>query len=274
MSDISKDLENLNKALEATHELQPGPALNTTDLTQMADPYLTDAAKTALAKKSTSQVIVDNGEAYVSVYLCAMSIVGEEEEAVKELAGAVNLLVEKGLVHSALARFSSVRLAEMPRQHPGAVVLVFPLVPAKREQEARDIAGSYLMREGEMPDPSILDKTLPEGQFFADIRVWSLDQAPKDEKGYFDSDKAAQIQVEQYLKVLPEGTFLVSCHKKAITDLSVPYEVIFSNPLLPSIKEVSLQHIRHLERVRGEVKQMNLLVGVEYTTRDDKKIKF
>lgn len=266
MSDMSfkDDADELIKALESDKTVV-APVLRITDETVLASKYLSPLAQERLSVKATSQVIQVPGtmKAYMAVYLCTRVRDTSIEKAVCALAGVLNVLADKGYIHSCLANFASLPLAQMPMEHPSSVVLCFPLVPADKIGEVKEIAGKLMTEEGGCGDKmESIEKELSEGLFFAEIRIYHnsmmLSKSVEDKLEY---------QIQKYLNVLPKGTEVISKKQCAIVDLSILYEVVFFNPLMKAFKEVRLQQMRHCAIVDGNLEQFNLLTGIEYIKR-------
>lgn len=113
-------------------------------------------------------------------------------------------------------------------------------------------------------------KELPEGQFYTKIMIPAWPDMEKD--NVINLEHILQKNIEEHLSVLPKGTSLVSTTRHSVEDLCVPYEVIFYNPSFKSIKEVELKYVRHVEATEDKVTLLNLVVGIEYKTRDGKTL--
>lgn len=268
LNELNESLKELNETLEdGQSTLAQGSALSITDEGTLARKYLSSLAQERLSTKSTTIIVQERGtmKAYMAIYLCTRVRNDNIEKGVEALSGVLNVLAEKGYIHSCLAPMSSLQLAIMPMQHPSSVVLCFPLVPADKVDEIKQIAGNLMTSEsgvGECLDT--IDKELPEGQFYAEIRVSHGLTTLKS----FSVEDALKEQIQEHLKVLPKGTEVISVNQCAIIGLFISYEVIFYNPLMKSIKEVKLYHIRFAEVVDNHLEQFNLFKSVEYIKRD------
>lgn len=268
MSNFTDSLDDLNETLKeiekSAKDLVVGPPLQVTDHLDQATFYLSKAAILALSKKATTQVVQVPGtmQAFMAIYLCGVVKSDNTEHGVKKIASVSNVLAEKGYIHSCLAHMSSIKFAQIPKQYDSSVVFCFPLVPADKVEEIRALSEGLMTEEGGIGlrlDKE--EKELPEGQFYGEVY---LTVHPFDGLSKEDSLKK---HIQEYLNVLPEGTEVVSTKQCAIVSLAVPYEVIFSNPLMKAFKEVKLNHTRHCEIVDGHLKQFNLFNSIEYIKR-------
>lgn len=271
MSDFKSDLKELVKALEASkYSVARGPVLKTEDQMAVADKYLTEGAKSDLAKKSTTLTVKkDDGTLYVCVYFGVRVRSSNTEHGVEKISKIINELSADGLIHSTLAPVLSIEFARMPLQAPTAAVLCYVLVPYEKQEEIKKRYSNASIEEGAAPpDAEDCKPVLADGEFLTEVRISSVaammgvgDQSPV---------SMLQDQVEQYLSLLPKGTVVKEIVPCAITDLSVPYEVKFYNPLMKRFKYVDLDYVRFAEVVDEKLEQFNLLLGVRYMDADKK----
>jgi hypothetical protein len=268
MGDTQKALNTLQETLTAKPEdLTSDPPFLMIDRMDMADKYLTEASKEVLTKSSQILPIqpVGTTDLYTAIYLSTTERCDQTEQGVEKLAKALNALSERGLIHSVLAPITSVELPVRPMELPSVGVFVFPIVDTNKLEEAGTICGDLRSQENmQIKENPSLYKELPKGQFYAEVRLsYALLATHNKSKEGLLIDR-----IDEYLKLLPNGTGLVSAVECSTEDLSLPYEVIFSNPLLASIKSVDLTYIRMAELVGDKLEQFNLLTGIKYTKRD------
>lgn len=278
---LGEHFKELQAALEAgghkskPNDLRSGSAMKIEDLSSQADEkgFLTVAAKEALAKKSTSLIVkLDDGRFYKCIYLVARTRTDNVDVALKEICDSVNELVKDGLVHSTLTPPSSLQLARMPGEHPSCAVFCFVLVPGE-EAESIEKRMKWIDHEGGTgKELGSIKTVLPEGEFFAVARVYHQFNALVSSGSNYDIPGNLFEIVQEYLRVLPRGTKFLGATKCAITDLSIPYELRFSNPLLQKVKMVELESVRDLARFDNKIEQFNLLVGVTYFGADGNKL--
>jgi len=275
MSDQNDEVKKVNDLLQESERLLneakslPPVALQVEDLNDKARPLLTESAKYDLTRKSTQTLIVEQDGTYKAVYFAVRIRKGNTEKALQSLARIVNKLSEQGMIHSFLAGFASIDLAIQPMQAPQSVVFVFPMVPANAEFNIRHRFKNIAISEGAMPD-AIEDVEIDreEGEFFSVVRVTGVASLIEGKK--VDHKQLLEDELAVLLAVLPKGTVVRKVTECAITDLSVPYEVKFFNPLMKDIKSVELNYVRTFSRHDHGIHQFNLLTGVSYYGHDGK----
>lgn len=231
--------------------------------------YLTPKAQEALSRKSTTRIINTSDGVFNTAYLCIQVNTDCIENGITKLAFVINDLASADLIHSCFTPISSLSLGTLPMQHNRSLVFCFLMVPVAREAEVRAIAGDILSPEGGAgPSLGSPYKELPEGQFYAEV-VLSYNAlcigAAK--------EATARLKVREYINLLPKGTEVISIKECSFFQLSIPYEVILSNPLMKQFKEVKLVKCRFAEIVDDKVEQFNLLLSVEYMKRDGTVVK-
>lgn len=270
--EIAKNLNELNKALEAGNrsappeELIKGSVLQVEDLSEIADKYLHAGAKAALSRKATRLIEkYDDGRCFACIYLGVRVKKGNHEPAVKVLSEALNNLDDAGLIHSCLAPIISVDLAITHGILPTNAVLVYVLVSYDSINTVKALYSDLFLEEGEMPKP-IEDISVPlaEGEFLACVRTTIMSSMIEG----FDTYKSVQKQIDQYIAVLPEGTTVQSVRQNAISDLSLSYDVKFYNPLLKRVKSVETSYTRCAEMIDDKFKQFNVFQGIKYFDAD------
>jgi hypothetical protein len=267
-------LEEINAAIDATPTtIVQDPAFQVTRHEAPSARYLTALAQEALAKKALSHVVQvqvqvqGTMECFLAIYPSLVVRKENLESGIETLSRVINELAEKGYIHSCLSPLSSIELARMPKRHDRVVVFCFPLVPADKLEECKGIAGQFWAEEGCIgPDLDQADRELPEGQFFAEIHISHyLSMIGKGSK----EDKLKEY-IDKYLRVLPNGTEVVSTRECDITGLSVPFEVVFYNRLMKDYREVHLDYMRYavaLDGEDGKLEQFDLLTEISYTKR-------
>lgn len=269
---LLQEIEALNKALEASEKTMTlGSAIVTTDLMEMAKPFLSEASQALLSKKATGLVEVidlENEKVTECLFLGVHVRTDKVEEGVKAIAEQINLISAAGLGHSVLAPILSVPLVKLSGKHYTCAVVAYVHVPAEKAEDVRKMC-KHLMNADDLGQAlHSLDIELPEGEFFAFERI-SI--AANMIEGA-DHGEALKGLIDMYLGVLPKGTELVSAERCGITDLSIPVELRFKSPILDRVKEVRLQWVRGCGTNSGELKQANILLGIQYIDKDGKDI--
>lgn len=270
IENLSEQVDELTKALDAGPKTKVPPSLQVDDQMATADKYLTPLAKEALNRKSTS-MLKTNGPSVTHRCTFFGVVVAQErlEQGIELMAQIANELAKNGYLDSALAPIISIKLALIAGQIPTIAVVFYPLVPIEKFDEIEK--HEFAMKEGDMPKKlGNTDLELPEGEFYAVVRLSYLyNKVTKD----FDLTGSLFDEIQAHLAVLPKGTEFLGAKATAITDLSLPYVLTFSNPLLPNVKRVELEYVREAARV-GEhrIEQFNLLTGISYYGAGNKRL--
>jgi hypothetical protein len=269
-SELEESLETLEKALEASEHSVTTPVLQVEDLSEMAHRYLTAGARYDLSQKATQLIqIGEDGRVFKAVYFATRVRSGNQEKAVQALARVVNDLSQRGLIHSCLAPMSSLELARMPNSSPQSVVFCFVLVPESYEAYCSVRYKKFFIEEGSVGGAlEDLSPVLEDGEFLAEVRVSHVMSMMRQ----FDPKSLLQREIDLYLAILPSGTVVREVVECAITDLSVPYEVRFFNPLLKRVKKVDLSYVRSAEVVNDKLEQFNVFLGIRYFDKDRREI--
>jgi hypothetical protein len=257
--------KNLNKALEASKEpVIQGPALQTQDLTSKAKEYLSEKAFAVLSNRSKTLTQKDDvGNVYKCIYLSCAVKKKNYTEGLKAICKDLNTLAEHDLIYSTLSPPSSIDLAIMALRDPPSAVYAFVLVPESKLDLVVSLVEHHVL-EGDCGETiSILEKELPEGEFLAVINISHF----MHQASGISNEARLHNEIQAYLKVLPKGTEFVSVRNCSTGDLYMPFEVTFRNPLMKNYKEVRLQYIRECVVIDDDIRQFNLLVGVEYIKR-------
>lgn len=269
---LAEQLDKLNKALEASKKtLTLGSALQIEDMSELSEKYLSEKARKDLSNlHKQSLILVDeNKRVHKTVFFAVTTRVGNEEKGVAALAPAINELAEQNLITACLAPMATLKLAKMPMETHKSVVFCFVLVPAEVYEETKSKYQTLAVEEGglgrDIEDTSVSSS---DGEFFATVRVSSAFSMLSKE----DPKEMLQKQIDQYLAVLPEGTVVREITACAITDLSVPYEVKFYNPLMQQVKSVDLDYVRSVAVVDEKLKQFNLFLGIRYFDANKKEL--
>lgn len=111
-------------------------------------------------------------------------------------------------------------------------------------------------------------EVLPDGQFIAYERVTIAYTM------IYGNNTEQRIKelTDQYLAILPPGTFVLSVEQLPVRDICIPYVIKFSNPHLAHIKRVELQYVRNVAVVCGIAQNFNLITGMSYFDVDDKEL--
>lgn len=266
-SNWAEKFDTLVDALEASEkniDLKPS-MLEIKDLMSVANNFLSEKARLILNKFANS-LIEDDPE--IGRCKCTYFTVKVKKEnvelAVKEMCNIANKLEEDGMISSCLAPISMIELAKMPKEAPSVIVFFYPLVSVIHLEEIEKM--KYNTKEGEVGETlGSLEKDLALGEFLAEIRISHFACMPN-----FKDETVNSIlfdRINEYLSVLPKGTKVLDFEQCAITDLSVPYEIKFYNPIMSNYKEVELNYRREIAVVDGHMEIFNLLTGVTYIPR-------
>ena len=270
-----EEIEALQKALEVDRyvpsEIASGVALKIHDQTELAKKYLTQKTIDDLSRESRTQTVMGrDGSPCRSIYFCVTTRKDNIEKGVELISQVINQLSADSLIESRLAPISSLGLFGLPMQIATAAVFCFVHVPVDKIEEIKARHNKYWVEEGGV-GPCIDDIKAPleDGEFFAEIRITTF-LASK--IGTIDKGALLQSRIDQFLTVLPKGTVVKSVKQCDVTDLCIPYEVKFYNPLLKQIKQVETEYVRCAEIVDGKLEQFNLLTGIKYMDADGKKL--
>jgi hypothetical protein len=277
---LIKEVEELAKDLEAqpvAEKLTVGSAIHVTDVSEMADKYLSDGAKEDLKRKSaTLTVKYDDGQFFRSVYFSIQTRPEEVEKGVEIIANTINRLSQEGLIHSCLAPMSILKLARMPKQAPTVAVFCFVLVPhIQVDYIAETHKHVYTLEGGIGNHFGDIRPILSDGEFLAGIYVSYWNTAILGGDTTKHTDAMLQEQIADYLSILPKGTVVKEIVPCAVMDLSYPFEVKFYNPLLKRVKSVDLNWVRQVSvdpNDPNKVIQFNLLLGINYYGEDGKNL--
>jgi hypothetical protein len=273
MSELIEQLEQLQEALKAKNYVEPVAVMKVKDHNEFAEKYLSDLGAAALnGKKSKSLIGTDDSGIPVShaIFFAVRVPTKDLEIGIQHISKVVNDLAEKGLIESVLSPINSIELARMPGEVFTSAVFFFPMVPIDKMKEAKSIS-KLSIEEGQVGDmlPGYSnDLKLPEGQFWAEARISSFYAHTTK----YDHRAMLFKLVNEYLKFLPEGTELLRVNDCAITDLSIPYELIFSNPDLQKVKKVELEWQREAAVSENKIKQFNMFTGIKYFGEDGKQL--
>ena len=259
-----ESLKNLVDALEAgladSSTISKSP-IAVEDLSNLAEKYLTRSAKYDLQNKSCYLVRKeDDGTFYRCIYFAVQVREDNVEGGIQMIAPAINKLSEDGLIHSTLAGVSSVKLAKMPLKDLAIAVFCYVLVPDSKYDEIKQKYKDICVEEGGVPsEGESFEPKLETGEFLAQIRLSAVFC-----QEYSSTSERLDKEIQNYLKVLPEGTIVRNVTECAITDLSIPFEVKFYNPLMSEFKRVELTYIRTCARIGEHIETFNLLLGIGY----------
>jgi hypothetical protein len=136
------------------------PAIQVDDLKEMAEPFLTDKTKAALAKKELRMSIVranEDGSAFVyaqCAYIGKKVPRSKVEDGVKFVAEKINLLGEAGEIVSSLSHFIKVDLySDNVSKEPECVVVCYVHVPvAVYDRIQADLKTYGAFTEGGIPE--------------------------------------------------------------------------------------------------------------------------
>lgn len=204
----------------------------------------------------------DGTDSYQCLYMGYTYKAKNTDKALEKLCKCLNILALENLIHSCLAPPSSIPLAKTFGMEFLSAIFCFVLVPCKRLEETKALAGCCF-EEGAVPnDLENCETELSEGEFLAEVRLTTFQyHTNKDHeyRAYLDNE------INLYLAVLPKGTELISVTKCSVLDLSQVYEVRFRNPLMKKYKRVEFEFICDLEVLEeGKVGQFKLLTDVKY----------
>jgi len=266
---VSKEqIDALNKAINKEND-DTESVLQVRELSKFSDKYLTGEAKQVLDKKATQTVVkYDSGKTYICAYFVVGIRTGREEKSVKKIALVINELVEQKLIHSCLAPISALELARRPMQAPASIVFCYPLVPADKLDEINEKYKDIMIKDGGMPPLENLDPELEDGEFLTEFRYTHTLTSMSNTT----PEKRLKKDIDMLLSILPSGTIVREKVLCAISDLSLPYEVKFYNPLLKKVKSIKLDWMRAGELVDDYFEQFNVFTGIRYFDQDKNEL--
>lgn len=249
----------MSETNQTATELHEGSILNSRPLIEEITPLLFGAAKEALTRKATSMIMTEDGTTYRAFPMQYRVNADQVQLAIDNLARDLNIIADAGFIKSVVAPPTAIDLARNAGQKDQVLVLCYPLVPTHKEEYVSKVVGypldSYAMNIV-TPDDTI---DLPPGDFYAAIRL-SYKLQPSDDR--------VERAIGEYLKLLPDGTTVVSIRACSITDLSEPYEVIFRNPIMRDVREIKVEYVRMAAAVDDKLVQFALPTQIKYMKRD------
>jgi hypothetical protein len=269
---LEKLIEEVNETLKASEKtITKGSALQIDDHTENASKYLTDKAKAALSKIEKNLLVTKDGEVTGRAVFFSVVVANNNVDlGLQELSKVANDLAEKGWILSSLATMSSIKLAIMPGELPKSAVFFFPHIILDKAEEAEKL--DFSIKEGEMGKTlGSTNLILPEGEFWAEARILH-NYMDTSNPGHYDIDGRLFALVQEYLNVLPPGTKFLGANRTAIYDLSIPYELRFSNPLLSRVRNVELEYRREAAINGDKVIEGNVLTGIKYFDATGKQL--
>lgn len=272
MEDIQESIEKLNEALKASEKTVMSPVLQVNDQTGIAEKYLTPEALEIInnGKKAKALLGFDGEQCVAKCAYFAVTVATKNVElGVEKLAEIANDLALAGLIHSILAPISSLELAASEvGKLPQSVVFFYPLVPIDQFDSIKELY-EYFVEEGSTGKTlGNLSMDIPEGEFLAEARITHMMTVLLKE----DSNARLFGVVNEYLKFLPKGTKFLGAKQLAVSDLSIPYELKFSNPLLQKVKKVDLEWVREVAMIDDKLEQFNLFTGIRYYGADGNRL--
>jgi HAMP domain-containing protein len=268
---IEQSLEELNKALEANQNVVKAPPYKVDDHTKDAEKYLSAKAQEAMKEKAKNLMILKDGKIISRcVYFSAVVAKNNVDAGIQKMAEIANRLAEKEYITSVLTPISALSLAILPGELHKSVVFFFPHIKIDNVEEVEKM--EYSTKEGGI-GPTIGDTTLvlPAGEFWAEARILHDLALMRYSPGY-DIDGRLFGLVQEYLNVLPPGTKFLGANKCSVYDLSIPFELRFSNPLLDKVRNVELEYKRAAAAVDDKLIQGNLLMGIKYFDAKGKRL--
>lgn len=273
MSEKPLDLEQIEKTIKDAEELLKtevvGPALRVEDQSALANKYLIEIAKEAMARKTNQTIVQTIDETYMALYLATRIKTKNIEKAVERIANIINDLADRGLIHSTLGPISSLDFVKEFGVEPSSGVFAFVLVPEHEMDGIKKKYPGFTVEEGGMPESmEDIGLELADGDFLYEYRVSAAvvsgnGVSPKE---WLDES------INALLPLLPKGTVVKSVTECAMTGLSYDYEVIFHNPLMSRIKRIETSNRREITVVNGHVEQFNLFTGISYFDANGKNI--
>jgi hypothetical protein len=244
-----------------------GSFLQMQDQMHSAKKYLTENAINDLNRKSESLIAEiidgDNRKYATTVFFSVQTKTESIEKGVERLSTIMNELSAEGLIHSTLSSIRSIELARMPMKAQTFVVFAYVLIPMEKNEEIKNRYPKEFTIEGGVGQPlGDLNLDLLDGEFVAEINVSPV-IAMMNIEGQTTAE-LLQKQIEQFLVLLPKGTVVKEVTPCAIVSVAYPFEVKFYNPLMQSVKSISVEHVRNVAMIDGRVEQFNLLTGVKY----------
>lgn len=262
-AELIEKIDKLKEALQAgiKEDRIAAEPLKVQDQSELAQQYLSTSAQLDMQRKANTLIVrEEDGRVFKSVYF-AVSVRDENlEKGIQAIALALNDMSQQGLIHSTLASLSSLKLARMPGRAEMSVVFAFVLVPIEAEGHVKEKYSTISVEEGGISDKLDSDMIdLKDGEFYAAIHVTTSILSTES-----SVEEILQKTIDQYLAVLPKGTVVRSLNRCASLDLSIPFEVIFYNPLMQRVKSVDLEYMREVSRVDEKLEVFNLLTSVRY----------
>jgi len=266
---LLQSLEAATEAILASVNTEPTSTPQVKDLSELAARYLTTDALKQTGKRTLSQIVEEGGTLYRCVYFACQVAEDNLETGVKEIAASVNELAAKGLIHSALAPLFSITLVKNPLEKPTCAVFCFVLVPASEVDEI-NASMKHVVQEGGLGELIGSNRIeIPDGEVRAVVRIACGFTMILKHPG---KETMLQEEIGRHLAVLPKGTKFEGYEACAISDLSFPYELKFSNPLFREIKTFDMEYVRICTGVDEVLHQGNLLLGVRYFDADGKQL--
>ncbi len=250
-------------------------SLKTTDLSEMADPYLGDKAKEVLKVKCNTYLNVFNEDigngqhlrkVASPVFLSITVRTDKIQEGVEVIAKEFNRLAELGAVKSVMTPISTLKLAPQYMRCDASGVYCFFHANPEFYDEAKKSPLS-VEEGGTGKELHSLDVERKPGEFFVLTYITAFSRFTDKKK---EEVKIFEI-VNDYLKILPEGTKLVDYRIPAGYDLNTPVELKFYNSKMKDFKEVQIKctYYNTYDVETNEFIQFNLLSSVKYIKNDD-----
>lgn len=270
MTKLIESLQALSDALDAPTIFVEGPALQNTNQSELAKKYLTDLSQEVLKKKAYNQFYRDDTGTYICIYLTAHTKTENIEKAVEKICKGINVLSEKGLIHSTLSAPQSIELGTMPNQHPSSVAYSFVLVPVDQKALAESLS-ECACEEGTITS-CMDDLKIPQPDGVA-IHNYALGI----QSTMFNKTKEELIQerIDLLTTTLPKGTRYLGHEFGNPTDLSIPVTMKFEHPSFSghhridgAITTIEVDEVRiaWVEKEPEKVVQGNLFIGIRYLT--------
>ena len=150
---IDELLKSSQKLIDEINEksLVQGAPLEVTDLSVKYGHFLNAEVTEAFTRMSNRLTVTDDttGKTYKAIYPCGMVSKDNLLVGVQKVVKILNELGSEGLIHSTLAKLSSIKLYSETAEEMLAV-FAFVLVPAEKEAELIQRYSGRLVEEGEV----------------------------------------------------------------------------------------------------------------------------
>jgi hypothetical protein len=260
-NEIDTNILGLQRALEAgnCHIAPAGQALNVREL----EMSMLSFDINSLPRVNNTIVQTPDGRLARHVAFSLIASASNIERAAYQIAEVLNEIYAEGAIYGFLSPLSQIELAVQFGMQQEFAICCMPLIYEDRIDDINRRFNTLSVPEGGVGERIGDSRTqLLDGEFLAHIKIYTPLTLVS------STEEVLEREIENYLRVLPIGTSIISKTRLPVFDLSIHYEVRFFNPILEGIREVEIQSIRHAARVNDHLRQCNLISGVRYTTNN------